>query len=91
MEVQRLIAEGQFFITRVALDGAFALGFDEESIRECVCDFLDDTHFYKTMAAEKGKSGLMQDVYRITYENQPIYLKLQISEEHVVVVSFKAE
>lgn len=91
VEVQRLIAEGQFYITTAALDGAFALGFDDQSIRECICDFLDDTHFYKTMVAEKGKPGLMQDVYRITYESQPIYLKLQICNKQAVVISFKAE
>lgn len=90
MEVQRLIAEGQVYITKPALDGAFALGFDSQDISECISDFLEETHFFKTMPATK-KAGLMQDVYRITYENKPIYLKVQIFNKQAVVVSFKAE
>jgi hypothetical protein len=42
------------------------------------------------MPAEK-KNGLMQDVYRITYKNQRIYLKLQIANDWAVVISFKEE
>jgi hypothetical protein len=33
----------------------------------------------------------MQDVYRITYRNQRIYLKLQVANDWAVVISFKAE
>ncbi len=49
------------------------------------------SHFYKTMAAEQ-KAGLMQDVYKITYEGQRIYLKLQINQTGIaVIVSFKQD
>lgn len=33
----------------------------------------------------------MQDVYRITYKNQRIYLKLQVANGWAVVISFKEE
>ncbi len=86
--IQALISKDQYHITAYALDGAFALGFDDADICDCV-NQLNATHFYKTMAAEK-KPGLMQDVYRITYEQTPVYLKLQITDR-AVVISFKAD
>ena len=51
---------------------------------------LNETHFYKTMPAEK-KPGLMQDVYRITYQGRRLYLKLQVVNGWAAVISFKAE
>jgi len=49
---------------------------------------LEETHFYKTMPAEKNPN-LMQDVYHITYQGQRVYVKLQVNVE-AVVISFKA-
>lgn len=72
------------------MDGAFAVGFDDEDICECIREHLDGTHFYKTMAAAK-RPGLMQDVYRVTYRQQPVYLKVQIVGAVAVVISFKAD
>jgi hypothetical protein len=37
------------------------------------------------------RPGFMQDVYRITYEEQAVYLKLQIAIGKAVVISFKAD
>ena len=88
-EIKALVANRHYWITRPSQDGAFELGFGDEDICECICDFLDETHFYKTMPSEK-RPGLMQDVYRITYEKQPVYLKLQIVNGRVTVISFKA-
>jgi hypothetical protein len=43
------------------------------------------------MSAERA-AGLMQDVYKITYESQRVYLKLQINKANVaVIVSFKED
>jgi hypothetical protein len=89
-EVRKLISEQQYTITVTALQDALSLGFDDQDICECIIEQLSETHLYKTMPAEK-KPGLMQDVYRITYEGQPIYLKLQICDEKAVVISFKAD
>jgi hypothetical protein len=89
-EIKKLVTEGKYRISGTSMDGAFSLGFDAQDICECICDYLDETHFYKTMAAER-KPGFMQDVYRITYESQPIYLKLQISDNCAVVISFKTD
>ncbi len=89
-KIQKLVAGGHFHITRSSLDGAFGLGFDDQDIVECICDYLDGAHFYKTMSARK-RPGLMQDVYRVTYQGKPIYLKLQIVSGNVTVISFKAD
>lgn len=89
-EIKKLVASRHYWITRSSLDGAFALGFDDQDICECICDYLDATHFYKTMPAE-FRPGFMQDVYRITYEEQTVYLKLQIAIGKAVVISFKAD
>jgi hypothetical protein len=88
--IKSLIAKGSYRITESSLTGAFALGFDDQDICECICDYLEETHLYKTMPATQ-KAGFMQDVYRITYETQPVYLKLQIVTGTAVVISFKAD
>ena len=67
------------------------MGFLDEDITECIVDFLAPSHFYKTMASEQ-RTGLMQDVYKITYEGKRVYLKLQISQSgHAAIVSFKED
>lgn len=92
-EIRSLIAGGFYWITKSAMDGAFALGFDDQDIRDCV-GLLNETHFHKTMPSQK-MVGLMQDVYGITYEQKPIYLKIQIRKARkdvcAVVISFKTD
>jgi len=81
--------DGSWLITRAAVDTAVELGFDEDDVYDCIVEHLAETHFYKTMESQQ-KPGLMQDVYRITYQDEHIYLKLQVNVD-VVVVSFKEE
>jgi hypothetical protein len=89
--VKQLFGQKHWLVTLTAQASALALGLDDEDIADCVMNCLTEAHFYKTMPAEK-RSGLMQDVYRITYQGRRIYLKLQVSKENwVVVVSFKEE
>jgi hypothetical protein len=80
--------ERQYRITRSALQSALSMGFDEEDIRECILDFLNQTHFYKAMPSERYP-GLWQDVYKINYWGIRVYLKLQIGYTRLsVVISF---
>ncbi len=81
------MADGSWVLTTSALDAALALGFDEDDVFDCIVKHIEATHFYKTMESEK-KRGLMQDVYYITYQDQRLYVKLQVNVQ-VVVVSFK--
>ena len=87
-QIKGLIGDGSWIIRESALDAALEMGFDEEDIIDCVVKYLEETHFYKTMPAEKNPN-LMQDVYHITYQGQRVYVKLQVNVE-AVVISFKA-
>jgi hypothetical protein len=91
LHVKELVREGKHLITRTALQSAMLMGFLDEDITECICDFLEPSHFYKTMPSEQ-KAGMMQDVYKITYEGKRVYLKLQINQSGLaVIVSFKED
>ncbi|MGC1618183.1 MAG: type II toxin-antitoxin system MqsR family toxin [Candidatus Acidiferrum sp.] len=90
-QLKNLVRERNYRITVTAFQSAALMGFLDEDITECVSDFLEPSHFYKTMAAEQV-AGLMQDVYKITYEGKRVYLKLQISKSGLaVIVSFKED
>jgi len=88
--IKQLFVRKRWIVTTSAENSALNIGLDDEDIFDCVVNNLNETHFYKTMPAEK-KTGLMQDVYRITYKNQRIYLKLQVANDWAVVISFKEE
>ena len=89
--VKELVKEGKYLITSSALQSAALMGFLDEDITDCIVNFLQPSHFYKTMASEQ-RSGLMQDVYKITFEGKRIYLKLQINQSgRAVIVSFKED
>jgi hypothetical protein len=79
--------DGSWILVESALDTALEIGFDQEDVYDCVVNHIEETHFYKTMASEK-KRGLVQDVYHITYQEQRLYVKLQVNVQ-AVVVSFK--
>lgn len=90
-KVKRLIRDGRYRITLTALETAGLMGFFEDAITDCVLSQLSVTHFYKPMPAKKAP-GLMQDVYKITYEGHRVYLKVQIDYGgNAVIVSFKRD
>jgi hypothetical protein len=88
--IKQLLQQNRWIVTTTALSSALDLGLDDEDIFDCIVNHLNETHFCRTMPAQK-KPGLMQDVYRITYKRQPIYLKLQVANDWAVVISFKEE
>lgn len=81
--------DGSWVLTTAARDTIVELDFDDSDVYDCIVNHLAETHFYKTMESEK-KAGLMQDVYRITYCEKRIYLKLQVNVG-AIVISFKEE
>ena len=90
-EIQEAIKQDKFYITETASQTAALIGFLEDEIVECVVKHLDESHFYKTMPAEKVP-GIMQDVYRIAYQDERLYIKLQINKGgNAVVISFKTD
>ena len=90
-QIKRLLQQRKYWITETALQGAALMNFLDEEIIDCVTTCLGESHFYKTMPAERVP-GLMQDVYKIRYEGERVYLKLQVSKSgHAVVIAFKAD
>jgi hypothetical protein len=87
--IKGLMKDGSWCLTETARDTATELGFDDEDVFDCIVNHLEETHFYKTMQSTSN-SQLMQDVYHITYENERLYVKLQMNVE-AVVVSFKGK
>ena len=89
--IKQLIREGQYRITAAALQSAGAMGFDAADISNCVLICLSVSHFYKSMPAEKVP-GLWQDVYKLPYQGERVYLKLQIGfSGRSVIISFKED
>src|SRR5260370_39024961 len=91
--IKSLVLQNNYVITRTALQTALQLEFDELDMVECIVEELQANHFYKTMPATSVKAiGLWQDVYRINFSGQRIYLKLQINRQtKAVVISFKED
>lgn len=84
--VRRLLGEGKVRMTKTALVGGAALGFDAQAILDVVLN-LSPTDFYKSMTTHDDHT-VWQDVYRPTTSAGDVYLKLTVVE-HVLVVSFK--
>ena len=84
--VKRLVAEGRVRMTKTALVGGAALGFDALAIVEVV-KTLAPADFYKSMTTHDDHR-VWQDVYRPTTAAGEVYLKLTVVED-VLVVSFK--
>ena len=90
-QIRILVGCGAYYITVAAANDAAQLGMDDEDIVECVANCLNESHFYKTMQAEK-MPGLWQDVYKIAHQGYRLYIKLQINAaQKAVVISFKED
>ncbi|MFZ2968389.1 MAG: type II toxin-antitoxin system MqsR family toxin [Sulfuricurvum sp.] len=84
--IKALIHQNKYRITMVASNGAITMGMNDADILQAVI-LLSANHFYKTMPSEKIAS-LWQDVYHIRYKGYTVYLKLQITD-NAIVISFK--
>ena len=90
-QIKQLFRNGDYRITESAFQTATLIDCLSDEILDCVTNHLCESHFYKTMISDKVP-GLMQDVYKIRYEGQRVYLKLQINKAGcAVVVSFKED
>lgn len=77
-------------ITQTAINGALEVGHGTTDIEECICETLQDHHFYKTMRSEK-MPALWQDVYKLTHLGVALYVKVQIRNNQAVLVSYKRD
>lgn len=84
--VQKLVALGRVRLTRTAVDGGEALGFDAEGVVGVVAA-LKVQDFYKSMTTHADHT-IWQDVYRPRTVHGQVYLKLTVLDD-VLIVSFK--
>jgi len=89
-EIQAAVRHGRYLVTRRAAGDAAGLYFDEDDVKQCVLELLDED-FYKSMASRRIP-GRWQDVYRRRYLGVAIYLKVQMTADgRAVVISFKGD
>lgn len=84
--VKGLVEQGKVRMTKTALMGGAAMGFDAAAIVEVV-QALAPGDFYKSMTTHADHK-VWQDVYRPGTSAGEVYLKLTVIED-VLVVSFK--
>ena len=84
--VLALLEAGMVRSTMSALSGAAAMGFDFNDMIE-VIRALAPKDFYKSMTTH-ADHRVWQDVYQRTTSAGPVYLKLTVIDD-VLVVSFK--
>jgi motility quorum-sensing regulator / GCU-specific mRNA interferase toxin len=84
--VKRLVEADQIRTTKSAREGASALGFDFDEMRGVVMA-LTTTDFFKSMTTYDDHK-VWQDVYRPMTSAGPVYLKLTVIDD-VLIVSFK--
>lgn len=91
VEIQaRAASPGTRSVSTRAFVDAQALGVDSAGVWKCV-QSLGLQHFYKAMISEKFPDS-WQDVYKIRYGGNPIYLKVQLLDNgNVHVISFKED
>ena len=81
-----MVSDGRVRTTRVAREGAVALGFDFNGMLEVVLR-LTHADFYKSMTTH-ADHRVWQDVYRPMTGAGEVYLKLTVIDD-VLIVSFK--
>ena len=87
--VQELARRGKYEITQSARQTAFTdFGFKSEEEILAIILGLTQKDFYKSMTSHFN-SSIWQDVYHKGFLDAVIYLKVQIKDEHTVVISFK--
>ncbi len=84
--VKALVNAGQVRATFSALSGAAALGLDFDEML-AVVNALTAKDFYKSMTTH-ADHALWQDVYRPATAAGPVYLKLTVIDD-VLIVSLK--
>lgn len=84
--IKALIECGDVFITGTAQNDAEQIGMSVEDILSTVL-LLENKHLYKSMRSTKSPT-LWQDVYHFNDDDINLYIKLQISN-NAIVISFK--
>ncbi len=93
--IQQLVAAMQYRLVE-EISEYTVLGFDETDVRAAVA-LLTPAHAYKTMPSNT-RPGCMQDVYKIVYEQRPMYIKFDLVKHPAtgvprlaIILSFKRD
>jgi len=84
--IKDLIQDEQYFITRTARVDYVALGFEDDEVIDIILS-LTNKNLYKSMTTYQNNK-IWQDVYFKKINNIELYIKLQISEQ-AIIISFK--
>lgn len=88
LEVQKLCRWHRLSLMGGAVAGVFGLGWDVEDVIGCI-DALRPGDFHKSDPSTVIE-GRVLDVYRPTYLNKRLYVKLDLQYGKVWIWSFKA-
>ncbi len=84
--IKKLIADNQYFITQTARIDYVSLGFCDDEVLD-VINHLESKDLYKSMTSYNN-STIWQDVYYTKAKNVDLYIKLQITQ-NAIIISFK--
>lgn len=83
-----LVQAGNVKATRVALEGAAALGLDYDKMLAVIVDLPNTGKFYKTMQSNQDPGHWMDVYHTVAPTGDDVYLKLMI-RDGALIVSFK--
>ena len=85
VDVQSLCAEGRYQVGYTVLGTLPSLGFDESDVPSCIASLLPE-HFDRTYRSKS--KGSMNDVYKVEYGGKRLYVKFEVSNNCVYIISF---
>lgn len=87
---EKIVDPASRILTTTARDTAITLGFTDDDIVSCIIQ-MTNGDFYKSMTTV-ANHAIWQDVYKPTYKNHHLYVKVQLNEsQSAVVISFKQD
>ncbi|MFP4487294.1 MAG: type II toxin-antitoxin system MqsR family toxin [Campylobacterales bacterium] len=84
--IKTLIKDEKYFITKSARMDYIKLGLNDDEVLKII-NTLKNRNLYKSMTSYSN-TQIWQDVYHTSYKEIELYIKLQISED-AIVISFK--
>jgi motility quorum-sensing regulator/GCU-specific mRNA interferase toxin len=87
-QIVALVRAGKVRATRVALEGAAALGLDYDGMLAVIVELPNVGSFYKTMESRQDPGHWMDVYHTVAPAGDDVYLKLMI-RDGVLIVSFK--
>lgn len=84
--IKELISANEYFITQSARQTYVSLGLDDDRVIEIIMSLVN-RDLYKSMTTYHNNK-IWQDVYHKNIDSLELYIKLQITDQ-AIVISFK--